>query len=161
MSYDRDLDEYSTDRLEAELQARRKARHDQQCDYCFRPLTSEPCKFADERHVPQEETPLDNMLSVVASLAEIIHGWPAGRRNTYCPNDLLPMARSLKYCETIVKALVGDGYTLIFPGTITREGDEYLATFKRGDGTIARGWLPIPNPGWMVGGGSAFARRPK
>lgn len=155
----RDLDEISTDRLETELQVRRKARLDKQCDYCFRPLTDEPCKFANERHVEQEETGLDHQLRMLGMIAEIVHGWKPGACNTYAPSELPSMIRTMKYAENLVKVLVGEGFTLLMPGEITKAGDEYLATYRRSDGKIALGWERIPNPGWMVGGGSAFARR--
>lgn len=158
MSYERDLDEFTTERLEAELQARRKARHDHLCDYCFKPYSDPKCKFP-ERHGIQDETGLDHNLRVLGEIAEAAHGWPEGARNTYVPSELPPMVRTFKFCERLVKHLIGDGYTLVLPGDVTKAGDEYLATFRRSDGKIAFGWVRIPNPGWMVGAGSAYARR--
>lgn len=54
MGFPRDLDEYPTKTLLAELKKRRKARREGRCDYCDRPVSASACKFP-ERHVLMKE----------------------------------------------------------------------------------------------------------
>lgn len=49
MSYPKDLDEYTTDELRAELSRRANVLAEGNCDYCGRAGDSSPCRFP-ERH---------------------------------------------------------------------------------------------------------------
>lgn len=50
MSYLKDLDEYTTAELEAELARREAANKKSCCDYCGRPRDSKPCRYPS-RHI--------------------------------------------------------------------------------------------------------------
>jgi len=45
MSYPRDLDEYTSEDLVAEIMRRQAARASERCDYCNRLPTQDACKF--------------------------------------------------------------------------------------------------------------------
>lgn len=49
MGYPKDLDEYSQEQLEHELERRRKAQEANKCDYCGRSPDQPACRFP-ERH---------------------------------------------------------------------------------------------------------------
>lgn len=56
MSYLKDLDDYSTAELEAELARRETASKQGLCDYCNRPHATEPCRYP-KRHVGVPDAP--------------------------------------------------------------------------------------------------------
>lgn len=64
MSYPKDLDEYDEGELLAEVATRQTARRLGQCDYCYRPRDTEPCKM-ETRHAGE---PARNWLAVFAEL---------------------------------------------------------------------------------------------
>ena len=67
MSYPRDLDEYTSTELHAELDRRDRARRADLCDYCGRSLDDSACRFPDRhRRTGPKPAPDDAILRIKA-----------------------------------------------------------------------------------------------
>ena len=71
MSYPKDLDDYSDETLQQELNRRERARQKGKCDYCGKPRGSEPACRLPVRHTAKPKVDLSPGRSDEAEEAEM------------------------------------------------------------------------------------------